>query len=177
MQYSSSYSSHLGKITLASDGEQLIGLWFDGQRYDRASLREDVVDEDRPVFRVTRHWLDVYFSGRNPGFRPPLQIAGSDFQRLVFCIMQTIPFGQTMTYGAIAREAAVRLGKDKMSAQAVGGAVAHNPISLLVPCHRVVGQNGSLTGYAGGLQCKEALLRLEHAELPVLRHSVQPSWY
>lgn len=143
----------------------MTGLWFDGQKYDRANLQGTEEERELPVFQQTKIWLDVYFSGNNPGKRPALKLEGSAFRQTVAEIMQTIPFGQTMTYGGIAREIARRTGKEHVSAQAVGGAVGHNPISILVPCHRVVGTNGSLTGYAGGIERKIWLLENEHVDL------------
>lgn len=146
------YDSPLGSITLASNDMALVGLWFDGQRYFGDT--QGVLTES-PVFNETRRWLDIYFSGREPGFVPPLSLQGTDFQQHVWKVLLTIPYGQTVTYGELARRLGCR------SAQAVGGAVGHNPISIIVPCHRVVGANGSLTGYAGGLDRKRALLQLE----------------
>ena len=117
------------------------------------------------LFADAKRWLDVYFSGREPDFLPPLRYDSTPFRRLICKIMLTIPYGKTMTYGQIAAEAAKRLGAEKMSAQAVGGAVGHNPISLMIPCHRVVGTSGSLTGYGGGIARKVKLLELEHADM------------
>ncbi len=162
MQYLTTYESPIGLLTLASDGESLIGLWIDGQKYDRNILEKDVEwKSDIQVFDETRKWLDIYFKGKDPGFVPPLKLHGSEFSQMVSQIMLEIPFGQTTTYGAIAKEVAERLGCKTMSAQAVGGAVGHNSIALIVPCHRVIGANGSLTGYAGGIDKKIKLLSLE----------------
>lgn len=156
------YGSPLGMITLGSDGESLIGLWFDGQKYDRASFNgQSAVEGNLPVFEETKNWLDVYFSGESPGFTPPIKVAGSDFRKAVSDIIRSIPFGETITYGEIAEEVARRTGNDRVSAQAVGGAVGRNPVSIIIPCHRVVGANGSLTGYAGGIDKKVRLLELE----------------
>ena len=162
MDYTSHYSSPLGGITLASDGSALIGLWFDGQHHfaealDKVHKRCDSLT----VFDLTRHWLDTYFSGQEPDFTPPLSMRGSEFRHRVWEILLTISFGETMTYGSIAHAIATQRGEDHMSAQAIGGAIGHNGISLIVPCHRVVGSNGSLTGYAGGLERKERLLLME----------------
>lgn len=166
MTYIAYYSSPLGRMTMASDGENLIGLWFDGQKYMLGALKEESKEErELVVFDQTRRWLDCYFEGRDPGFIPPVRLSGSDFRQEVGRIMLTIPFGKTMTYGQIAEELARRQGKSKMSAQAIGGAVGHNPISVIVPCHRVVGSNGSLTGYAGGINIKVSLLNLEGVEM------------
>lgn len=157
MTYLSRASSPLGEILLAGQDDRLTGLWFAGQRYDRAAL--GVLREgETEVFSAAREWLRIYFQGRDPGFLPPLRLSGSVFRQTVGEILLEIPFGKTVTYGAVAEEAARRLGKNRMSAQAAGGAVAHNPIALIVPCHRVVGAGGLLTGYAGGLERKTRLL-------------------
>jgi methylated-DNA-[protein]-cysteine S-methyltransferase len=146
---------------MASDGECLTGLWFDGQKYFADTLPAQHEEKDLDVFRRTDKWLDLYFSGTDPDFRPPIRMNGTAFRQEVWQILLTIPFGKTMTYGAIAKFLAARRGTDAMSAQAVGGAVGHNPISLIVPCHRVLGTNGALTGYAGGLDKKTWLLDME----------------
>lgn len=152
-------------MTMASDGEALIGLWFDGQKYDRSTLVGDfVVGAELPVFRQTEAWLDVYFGGGVPDFVPPLRVVGSPFRKMVADVMLSIPYGETRTYGRMAAEVARRMGRTSMSAQAVGGAVGHNAISLIIPCHRVVGFGGSLTGYAGGLDRKRWLLDLEQCK-------------
>ena len=161
MEYIHHYMSPLGRITIASDGEALTGLWFDGQKYFEANLSEEHEEKKLEIFDITDKWLDIYFSGNAPDFTPPLCMKTTPFRKAVWEIMLTIPFGQTMTYGEIAARIAKQRGLSKMSAQAVGGAVGHNPISIIIPCHRVVGANGSLTGYAGGLQKKIALLTLE----------------
>lgn len=163
MQYTSHYDSPLGGITLASDGGALSGLWFDGQRHFGATLSGDHEEAALPVFDAARQWLDTYFSGMEPGFTPPLAVAGSPFRRRVWELLLRIPYGQTTTYKAIARALASEGGRRTVAAQAVGGAVGHNPIALIIPCHRVVGTNGSLTGYAGGIDKKMKLLQLEHA--------------
>ena len=155
MDYTARYDSPLGGITLASDGEALTGLWFDGQKYFADTLAPEHEERALSVFDPVHRWLDIYFSGRDPGFIPPLMMRGSGFRKAVWEVLLTIPFGRTMTYGEIAR----CLGC--MSAQAVGGAVGHNSISLIIPCHRVVGSNGILTGYAGGIERKIRLLRME----------------
>lgn len=149
-------------MTLASDGESLIGLWFEGQKYMLGSLKDKPMEpKELPVFDEVRRWLDIYFQGRDPGFLPPIRLTGSEFRQAVSRIMLTIPYGKTMTYGQIAAQLARQQGRDTMSAQAVGGAVGHNPISVIVPCHRVMGSDGSLTGYAGGIDLKARLLDLE----------------
>ena len=164
MVYTTEYASPLGPITLACDEDAIIGSWFNGQRYFGNILPEQTEQKEQPLFADAKRWLDVYFSGRAPDFLPPLRYNSTPFRKTVCEIMLTIPYGRTMTYGEIAAEIARQQGLEKMSAQAVGGAVGHNPISLMIPCHRVVGTNGSLTGYAGGLWRKEALLALERGE-------------
>ncbi|MBR5381165.1 MAG: methylated-DNA--[Oscillospiraceae bacterium] len=164
MDYTQHYSSPLGGITLASDGEALTGLWFDGQKYFAATLAEAHRESSLPVFEQTFSWLDVYFGGREPDFTPPLRMKTTAFRRAVWEILLTIPYGQTATYGQIADRLARSRGLASLSAQAVGGAVGHNAVSLIIPCHRVVGKNGSLTGYAGGVDRKLRLLSLEGAD-------------
>lgn len=159
------YDSPLGGITLASDGSALTGLWFDGQKYFGATLPPICETRPLPVFEQTVRWLDTYFRGIAPDFTPPLSMQTTPFRKAVWEIMLTIPFGKTMTYGKIADRIAKQRGLSAMSAQAVGGAVGHNSISLIIPCHRVVGTNGSLTGYAGGLERKLRLLTLEKADI------------
>ena len=164
MDYTHHYASPLGGITLASDGTSLTGLWFDGQKYyaDTLSAEHEAASPD--VFARADRWLDEYFGGREPGFTPPVAMRTTPFRRTVWEILLTIPYGQTTTYGEITKKAAAQLGLARLSAQAVGGAVGHNAISLIIPCHRVVGANGSLTGYAGGLPRKLELLKLEGAD-------------
>ena len=158
----SAFDSPLGGITLAAEDDCLTGLWFDGQKYDRDCLAgRAAAYGDSPVFSETRRWLEAYFAGRDPGFTPPLRIPGPPFRQLIAELMLAIPYGSVTTYGELARAAARRLGKASMSAQAVGGAVGHNSISVIVPCHRVLGSDLRLTGYAGGLARKTALLTLE----------------
>lgn len=161
MMYTCNYQSICGNITLASNGEALTGLWFDGQKYFGEALPKEYAPKKLPVFDETIQWLTIYFSGSNPDFTPPLFFAATPFRRAVWEILLSIPYGTTMTYGEIANKIARQRGLEKMSAQAVGGAVGHNPISIIVPCHRVVGTNGSLTGYAGGIDKKIQLLELE----------------
>ena len=161
MDYKWHYDSPLGGITLASDGEALTGLWFDGQIYFANTMSDDSKKEELPIFVQTCHWLDIYFSGKEPNYTPRLKMNTTPFRKAVWDVMLTIPFGKTMTYGEIARLIAQKRGIAQMSAQAVGGAVGHNSISLIIPCHRVVGSRGNLTGYVGGLDKKAKLLRLE----------------
>ena len=162
------YSSPLGGITLASNGTHLIGLWFDGQKYFADTLQNPVQEESLPIFKDTCRWLDMYFSGKKPSFTPPIQMRTTPFPKQVWEILLQIPYGHTMTYGEISDKIAKEKGIKKMSAQAVGGAVGHNSISLIIPCHRVVGANGNLTGYAGGLDKKIYLLKLEGAKNGIL---------
>ena len=177
MQYTSHYQSPLGAILLAADERGLTGLWFEGQKYFALYLAKEHEEREVPVFAQAKKWLDVYFSGREPEIQVPLHFTGTDFQNQVWQILCSIPYGQTMTYGEIARELAARRGTKSMSAQAVGGAVGHNEISIIVPCHRVVGASGSLTGYAGGIDKKIALLKLEGAYKDtyfIPKHSTAP---
>lgn len=167
MDYITHYQSPLGGITMATDGEALVGLWFDGQKYfaDTLNPRHEVRD-DLPIFDETRRWLDLYFSGHIPDFTPKLTMRTTPFRKRVWEVMLTIPYGKTMTYGEIAQRIVdtrlvASLKSPRMSAQAVGGAVGHNSISLIIPCHRVIGADGSLTGYAGGLDKKVWLLQME----------------
>ena len=157
MLFLTHYASPLGPSLLAADETGLTGLWFEAQKYFPSFSGVEYQEKETPVLTETVRWLDVYFSGKDPGFLPPLHPQGSPFRQTVWDILLTIPRGQTITYGEIARRLGVR------SAQAVGGAVGHNPISILIPCHRVVGSDGSLTGYAGGLDRKTRLLQLEGA--------------
>ena len=173
MQYTTHYQSPIGGIFLAADEAGLTGLWFDGEKYyadhhAKAYLNQDEPwheEKDTPVLEQTKEWLTVYFSGREPSFYPPVHMSGTPFQLSVWKILQKIPYGKTVTYGEIAKEIAGQKGLSRMSAQAVGGAVGRNEISIIVPCHRVVGTNGSLTGYAGGIDRKVKLLTLENADI------------
>ena len=156
MVYTCTYRSELGDILLAADEIGLTGLWFKGQKYFANTLPRECISQETPVLTQAKTWLDLYFSGQNPTFTPPLHPAGSSFRQAVWKILLQIPYGHTMTYGEIARELAEKQKRSHMSAQAVGGAVGHNEISIIIPCHRVVGSNGSLTGYAGGIDKKIA---------------------
>ena len=164
MIYMGRYDSPLGPITLAGEDGALTGLWFDGQKYFGAGLPAGTPEGEPPVFRQVRAWLDRYFRGEDPGPAPPLAPAGTVFQRAVWEVLREIPYGRTATYGQVAQAAGRGLGRNT-SPRAAGSAVGRTPISLLIPCHRVVGAGGSLTGYAGGLERKEALLKLEGAEI------------
>ena len=177
MQYISHYSSPLGTILLAADEIGLTGLWFEGQKYFALYLDKEHEERELPVLKQAKTWLDIYFSGREPDFKVPLHFTGTDFQNEVWEILYSIPYGQTTTYGGIAKRLAASRGLKRMSAQAVGGAVGRNEISIIVPCHRVVGSSGSLTGYAGGIDKKIELLKLEGAwkkEYFVPKHSTAP---
>ena len=165
MIYTCTYPSPLGNMLLAADEVGLTGLWFEGQKYFANTLPEETVAQEIPVLTQAKKWLDVYFSGKKPDFIPPLHPAGSPFRQAVWQILLQIPYGQTMTYGEISKKLAQMQNIPHMSAQAVGGAVGHNEVSIIIPCHRVVGTNGSLTGYAGGIEKKIALLELEHADM------------
>ena len=153
------YDSPLGRIMMAGSGEMLTGLWFAGQKYFAETLAAGYTEKEIPVLSGTKRWLDLYFGGTVPDFTPPLEMRGSAFRRAVWEILLSIPYGRTVTYGEIAGRIAGRNG----AAQAVGGAVSHNPVSLIIPCHRVIGADGSLTGYAGGTDRKSCLLRMEQA--------------
>ncbi|MGF7143337.1 methylated-DNA-[protein]-cysteine S-methyltransferase [Anaerotaenia torta] len=167
MYYSTTYSSPLGTITLACDGNNLVGLWIDGQKYHGNTIFEDIPENNGLlIFDTAKKWLDRYFAGEKPhSSELPLAPAGGGFRQEVWNILCEIPYGQVITYGDIAKKMAAKMNKKSMSSQAVGGAVGHNPISIIIPCHRVVGSNGSLTGYAGGIHTKIKLLELEGADM------------
>ncbi len=165
MTYIQHYSSPLGGILLAADETGLIGLWFDGQKYFARDLPSECAEKETPILAEAMRWLDIYFSGKEPDFLPPLHPVGSPFRQEVWKILLQIPYGKTVTYGDISKQLAKGAGLERMSAQAVGGAVGHNEISIIIPCHRVVGTNGSLTGYAGGIDRKIKLLELEKTDM------------
>lgn len=165
MIYTQKYTSPLGGILLAADEIGLTGLWFDGEKYFADNLPPEHTEAKIPVLAETERWLDMYFAGKEPDFLPPLRPVGSPFRQAVWEILLQIPYGKTVTYGDISKQLAKKMGLKKMSAQAVGGAVGHNEISIIIPCHRVVGTSGSLTGYAGGIDKKIRLLELEHADM------------
>jgi methylated-DNA-[protein]-cysteine S-methyltransferase len=154
MEYICEIKSPVGMLTVSSDGNNICGLWIEGQKYFAKTLDKDVSEQNLPVFDSVMKWLDIYFSGKNPDFTLPLMPAGSNFQKSIWNNLCEIPYGKTITYGEIAINACT-------AARAVGSAVGHNPISILIPCHRVVGKNGSMTGYAGGISKKIQLLRFE----------------
>ena len=165
MTFTQHYDSPLGGILLAADEVGMRGLWFDGQKYFARDLPAERIEQNTPALAEAKRWLDIYFTGNEPDFLPPLHPVGSDFRQEVWDILLQIPYGQTTTYGEIAQQLAEKHGLPRMSAQAVGGAVGHNEISVIIPCHRVVGTNGNLTGYAGGIDKKMKLLKLEHTDM------------
>lgn len=165
--YKTTMDSPLGTITLISDGVNLIGLAIKGQESIDKTLKEKVVENDRlPLFELTKKWLERYFKGQTPKISEiPLAPIGGEFRQAVWQMLCEIPYGEVVTYGDIAKRIALKMNKPKMSSQAIGGAVGHNPISIIIPCHRVVGANGNLTGYAGGIDLKIKLLELENVEM------------
>ena len=168
MVYTCSYNSPIGNMLIAADEIGLTGLWFEGQKYFANTLPNEHISQETGILAETKKWLDVYFSGEEPKFTPPLHPEGSTFRQAVWQILLQIPYGQTITYGEIASKLTEMKNGSHMSAQAVGGAVGHNEISIIIPCHRVVGTNGSLTGYAGGIDKKISLLELEHVDMSIL---------
>ena len=158
--YSTSYASPLGEMIIVSDGEAICGVWFRGQKHFESSIPGDLIkNDDLAIFRKVKIWFDSYFNGENPEIDFELKPEGSEFRLEVWKILSEIPYGETLTYGEIAQRIS-----PTMSAQAVGGAVGHNPIAILIPCHRVMGANGNLTGYAAGLNKKIELLKLENID-------------
>ena len=170
MFYSTTYPSPIGIITLACNGDNLVGLWTEGQKYHGGTIPEAMIENnDMPIFIIAKKWLDRYFAGEKPGISElPLAPIGGEFRQGVWDILREIPYGEVITYGDIAKKMAVKMKRKSMSSQAVGGAVGHNPISIIIPCHRVVGSTGSLTGFAGGVQMKIKLLELEGADMSKL---------
>lgn len=167
--YSTYYASPIGQLLLTSNGDALTGLWIEKQKYYADTAPADLCEKaDLPIFKAAGSWLDAYFNKEQPEpFQYPLAPQGGPFRQAVWEILYAIPYGQVMTYGQIARQIAARTEKN-MSAQAVGGAVGRNPISIIIPCYRVVGKNGSLTGYAGGIDTKIKLLELEGVDMSSL---------
>ena len=161
MEYTYHYHSPLGGITLAGDGEALTGLWFDDQKHVPVMEGQSCEAGELSAIEETTQWLDLYFSGRDPGFTPKIKMRTTAFRETVWNILLTVPYGKTVTYGEIAERVAKQMKIPQMSAQAVGGAVGHNAIALIIPCHRVIGANGSLTGYSGGIGRKALLLKME----------------
>ena len=158
MKYISYYNSPLGSIFLASDGKFLTGLWFVNQKYYAKNLDNAALEKNLEIFDLTKKWLDLYFKELNPDFNLPVKFNGTDFQKRVWFSLLNIPYGDTTTYGKLASIL-------HTSARAIGTAVGKNPISIIVPCHRVVGKNNALTGYAGGIDKKEYLLKLESTNI------------
>ena len=170
------HDSPLGKLVMSSDGSALIGLGLASQQAAGAAIADTRPKEKSlPIFQETSRWLETYFRGRAPSFTPNLQLSGSDFQKRVCEIMLTIPYGETVTYGEIAARIARERGIPRMSAQAVGGAVGANPILIIVPCHRVIGADGNLTGYGAGMERKIQLLKLEKVDMSPLHIPKQKS--
>lgn len=165
MLYYKKISSPLGMINLRSDGEALTGLWFADDKHYGDNDIAGAVREDIPLFVQVEKWLAEYFAGSEPKTQVPVKISGTAFQQLVWQLLQNIPYGQLITYAELAQRIAEQQGLQRMSAQAVGGAVGHNPLCIIVPCHRVVGKSGSLTGYAGGIWRKVRLLELEGVDM------------
>jgi methylated-DNA-[protein]-cysteine S-methyltransferase len=165
MIYTDTYKSPIGNLLIASKDNKLVGLWMENQKYYLSNFKEEIVEtQNLEVLVKTKKWLDKYFNGENPDIKElELNPIGSEFRKSVWEILKKIPYGEVTTYNDIAKEIAKQKGIEKMSAQAVGGAVGHNPISIIIPCHRVVGTNGSLTGYAGGI--KKKLYLLEHEKV------------
>ncbi len=162
MQYTSKYQSPLGEIIIAADEESLTGLWFAGQKYFTVYFDKEIEEKEIPILKDAKKWLDIYFSGKEPSFKLPFHFNGTDFQKQVWEILYSIPYGKTITYGEIADILAKRNGLKRMSAQAVGGAVGKNKISIIVPCHRVIGAHGNLTAYTGRIDKKIALMKIEN---------------
>ena len=161
MQYLQYYESPLGQLFMTGTLTSLTGLWFVTPKYCASALLDEYQEQNLSIFAQTKNWLDIYFKGNIPDFTPALSLEATPFRKMVWDILLTIPYGQTTTYGEIAKKIAQKKGLAKMSPQAVGGAVGHNPISLIIPCHRVIGANGNLTGYAGGIDKKIKLLNIE----------------
>lgn len=161
-----SYDSPLGTMILTAEHEKICGVWFEGQKYALTALQgKQIHENETPVLQQAETWLDRYFAGENPVMDLPILPAGTPFQMTVWQILQEIPYGSTWTYQQVAAEVCRRLDRPRMSCQAVGQAVGHNPVSILIPCHRVLGSDGSLTGYAGGVERKKALLELEGSSI------------
>lgn len=171
MYYKTEYSSPVGQLTLASDGEALVGLWLEQQKYFGGTVMGEMKENSSLfVFEEAKKWLNQYFAGEEPEVSElPLAPIGGEFRQIVWKLLLEIPYGETVTYGELAQKAALQLGRGSMSAQAVGGAVGHNPVSIIIPCHRVVGADGSLTGYAGGIEKKIWLLTHEGVDVAKLK--------
>lgn len=177
MHFTTKYQSSVGELLLGADEIGLTGIWLENDKYFALNLSSEHIEKEIPVLTEAKRWLDIYFTGKEPNFMPPLHMLGTDFQKEVWEILRTIPYGKTTTYRAIAKKIAKKRGLAEMSSQAVGSAVGRNELSIIVPCHRVVGTNGSLTGYAGGIDKKIQLLKLEGAfedTFFVPKHSAAP---
>ena len=161
MNYKYTYESPLGTMVMLGTLSYLTDLFFIDEAHAPSYDDVEYIEQLTGPFEVTIMWLNQYFNGKNPFITPPIQLEGTEFRKSVWSILQTIPYGETTTYGDIGKQIAQQQGKEKFSAQAVGGAVGHNPISIIVPCHRVIGSNGQLTGYAGGIERKKYMLDLE----------------
>ena len=161
MNYKYTYESPLGTMIMLGTLSYLTDLFFVDESHAPTYDDADYIEQKTGPFEVTIMWLDQYFSGKKPFVTPPVELEGTEFRKSVWAILQTIPYGENITYGEIAKEIAKQQGKKKMSAQAIGGAVGHNPISIIIPCHRVIGSNCQLTGYAGGIERKKYMLDLE----------------
>ena len=160
--FKSYYNSNLGKIIIVADNRYIYGLYFDNQEYLPENLEKLEINNNSPIIKQVKLWLEEYFNGKKPNLENlPIKLIGSEFKMLVWSVLKTIPYGKTITYGEIAKTLAKKTNKEKISARAVGNAVGHNPISIIIPCHRVIGANGKITGYAGGIDKKIALLKLE----------------
>lgn len=160
--FKSYYNSNLGKIIIVADNRYIYGLYFDNQEYLPENLEKLEINNNSPIIKQVKLWLEEYFNGKKPNLENlPIKLIGSEFKMLVWSVLKTIPYGKTITYGEIAKTLARKTNKEKISARAVGNAVGHNPISIIIPCHRVIGANGKITGYAGGIDKKTALLKLE----------------
>lgn len=167
MFYKTDYNAPIGRMMIVSDDARIVGVWLEGQKYFGGVIGEDLLcRDDLPVLQEAKSWLDRYFAGGKPPISElPLAPRGNAFRQAVWQILCAIPYGEVVTYGDIAKEIARQRGIKTMSAQAIGGAVGHNPISVIIPCHRVVGANGNLTGYAGGLEVKIKLLMHEGVDM------------
>ena len=160
--FKSYYNSNLGKIIIVADNRYIYGLYFDNQKYLPENLEKLEINNNSPIIKQVKLWLEEYFNAKKPNLENlPIKLIGSEFKMLVWSVLKTIPYGKTITYGEIAKTLARKTNKEKISARAVGNAVGHNPISIIIPCHRVIGANGKITGYAGGIDKKTALLKLE----------------
>jgi methylated-DNA-[protein]-cysteine S-methyltransferase len=170
MLYSATYQSPLKELFLVADGDSLVGVWFEGQKHFGGGVAEQISEKaNLPILVKAKKWLDRYFSKKKPDIAElPLAPQGGEFRQEVWRLLREIPHGRVVTYGDLAKKVAARLNKERMSAQAVGGAVGHNPISVIIPCHRVVGANGHLTGYAGGIWRKKQLLEIEGLDVSKL---------